>query len=557
MNKTIITTLLGFTLIFPTLYAQQTVGLTAYDSTLAEGYTLFSPFASRKTYLINNCGHMVNLWSSDYTPGANCYLNNNGDLIRAGAVHSYFSSAGGFGGMLERTDWSGELKWQYLMSNDTMSQHHDFKVMPNGNILVLVWEKITRERALENGRDPAMIIDSFIWSEAILEIKPKGTDDAEIVWEWHAMDHLVQDKYSDKKNYGKIEDHPELIDFNSPLISNFHDWLHFNSVDYNSTLNQIVVSCHAFSEIYIIDHSTSTSESSGHFGGVMKRGGDILYRWGNPMAYKRGTALDRTCFKQHDAQWIPAGYKDAGKILFFNNGTERRYSSVEIIKTTYNATTYSYTLEADKPYLPMLSEWIYQAENTADFFSTNMGGVQRLNSGNTLICESTQGRLFEINEDQEIVWEYINPVVATGPISQGKRANGNNIFRGIRYPTNHRAFSDKTITDQGPIELNHLYIFCDDTTTRQDTTTTSVPGMALEPATVFPNPTNSKCQIAFRSVGHYHWAVSTTTGQIALKGFVEGQSTVLDVVQLAPGIYTLSWQDGLTGASGNTKLIKN
>jgi len=31
----------------------------------------------------------------------------------------------------------------------------------------------------------------------------------------------------------------------------------------------------------------------------------LLYRWGNPAAYRRSTTRDRQLFQQHDAQWIP------------------------------------------------------------------------------------------------------------------------------------------------------------------------------------------------------------------------------------------------------------
>ena len=43
------------------------------------------------------------------------------------------------------------------------------------------------------------------------------------------------------------------------------------------------------------------------------------------------------------------------------------------------------------------------------FFSQICSGMQRLPNGNTLICETTSARVFEVTPDREIVWEYIDP----------------------------------------------------------------------------------------------------------------------------------------------------
>ena len=53
-----------------------------------------------------------------------------------------------------------------------------------------------------------------IWSEAILELELIGSNDANIVWEWHLWDHLIQDLNPDLQNYGIISNHPELQDIN-------------------------------------------------------------------------------------------------------------------------------------------------------------------------------------------------------------------------------------------------------------------------------------------------------------------------------------------------------
>ena len=90
------------------------------------------------------------------------------------------------------------------------------------------------------------------------------------------------------------------------------DWLHINAVAYNAELDQIMLSVFEFSEIWVIDHSTTTAEAAGHEGGKYGKGGDLLYRWGNPRAYRAGTVKDQKLFGQHNAHWIAKGFPARG-----------------------------------------------------------------------------------------------------------------------------------------------------------------------------------------------------------------------------------------------------
>ena len=137
---------------------------------------------------------------------------------------------------------------------------------------------------------------------SFIEVAHDGSSGGEIVWEWHIWDHLIQDYDPSKNNYGSIAEHPELIDVNMIEVAGGGpggggpggggrpggaggDWFHVNGVDYNAELDQIAFSSRHTSEIYIIDHSTTTEEAAGHTGGNSGMGGDIMYRWGNPSNY--------------------------------------------------------------------------------------------------------------------------------------------------------------------------------------------------------------------------------------------------------------------------------
>ena len=131
-------------------------------------------------------------------------------------------------------------------------------------------------------------------------------------------------------------------------------WNHMNSIDYNPEFDQIMLSVRGSSELWIIDHSTTTAEAAGHTGGDRGKGGDLLYRWGNPVTYDAGTAADQMLFDQHDTQWIEAGCPGAGHILVFNNGLGRNYSSVDEFVPPVDASG-NYTLTAGSAYGPTRS----------------------------------------------------------------------------------------------------------------------------------------------------------------------------------------------------------
>ena len=443
------------------LNAQQTVGLFLNDTGAFNGYTLFSPDYYNETYLIDNCGFVVNKWTSNYTPGLSNYLLENGNLLRIARTNNSTFGAGGTGGKIEIFDWNNNPVWEYVYSSSDFHQHHDVEYLPNGNILILAWEKISLSDVFAAGRNPSTIATEF-WCEKIVEVEPLGIDSGNIIWEWRAWDHLIQDFDSLKLNYGVVSDHPELLNLNFVISgapgpgSGLTDWLHCNSIDYNEDLDQIIISCHNFSEAWIIDHSTTTNEAASHVGGNSGKGGDLLYRWGNPQTYDRGTANDQKLFLQHDAHWIEKGLPDEGKIMIFNNGLGRpagSFSSVEVIESLVDING-NYLNPGINAYGPATIFWNYTSPNPTDFYSPNISGAQRLANGNTLISEGASGHIFEVDSIGVTHWDYINPVSTTGPVSQGNIPFINELFKALRYAPDYPAFTNLTLTPGNTVELN-------------------------------------------------------------------------------------------------------
>ncbi len=83
----------------------------------------------------------------------------------------------------------------------------------------------------------------------------------------------------------------------------------------------------------------------------------------------------------------------SGRMLVFDNGWHRGWSRlVEIDPRTGRVA------------------WEWRADPPERFFTKTRGAAQRLPNGNTLVCESERGRVFELAPDGDVVWEYRNPV---------------------------------------------------------------------------------------------------------------------------------------------------
>ncbi|WP_179376721.1 aryl-sulfate sulfotransferase [Winogradskyella wichelsiae] len=477
-------------------YSQNTIGTTHITNQVSEGFTLFSAFT--ETYLINNCGEVINQWSSNFPPGNAVYLLDDGSILRAGRTATQDIIFGGQGGVIEIYDWYGNLTWQYFYDTPLMRQHHDVFPMPNGNILILAVMKVSNAEAIQFGRNPTLLTDNELYSEQIIEITPIGTNSANIVWQWNIMDHIVQDFDATKDNFGNVSLSPEKLDINFLNGGNGSaNWLHFNSIYFNSVLDQIVISSRSLSEIYIIDHSTTTAQAASNTGGTYSKGGDLLYRWGNPQAYKQGNESDRKLYGQHSPYVIEEGLADENKIMLFNNGRDRgeQFSEINILNPeTESPGVYSY--QTNTPYSPSQADYTYGNPTGTDiFFSGILSSAQRLPNGNTLICEGSSGRFFEITKSEDIVWEYINPINTSNGniISQGVSSStfSNVSFRAHKYDINYEAFSNKDLTPSSPIELNPNVAACQNLSTSK---------YNLELIKLHPNPTRGKITITSNSV---------------------------------------------------------
>ena len=441
-------------------FADHTVGLTSCRTGVTGGYVLYPAKHRPDVYLIDRLGRVVRHWSkSKYEPGQSCYLRENGNLVRAAAPPGGVNIGGGEGGRLEEYDWDDNLVWAFDFDAPEGMTHHDFTILPSGNLLMLAVEKKDATAAAAVGFDTTKLQDGFVAPEMIIEVKQTGATSFEIVWQWHVWDHLVQNTNANLTNYGDPRQYPGRLQvaYGGPAF-----WNHANSIKYNPALDQIIVSARSHNEFWVIDHSTTTAEAAAHAGGKHGKGGDFLYRWGNPQMYGAGTSADQQLFQQHDAQWIDPGCPGAGNILVFNNGLSRpagAYSSLdELVPPVAGDGSYP-SLSPGQAWGPAGLTWKFVGAPPSSFYSPEIAGAQRLPSGNTLAFEGVTGRFFEVTTAGAIVWQYINPVGNAGPMSQYEKAPldpkghpQNAVFKGHWYAADFAGFNGRDLTPGAVIE---------------------------------------------------------------------------------------------------------
>ncbi len=394
-----------------------------------EGYMLYTPGgggASNTTYYKHWNGNTINTWSHDTGPASMPYLLPHPDGGVENSLLYYpcrstnpTMESGGVGGRVDIYNWDGDLLYRYNISSTLHQHHHDIAVLPNGNFIVVAWERLYSSEWQALGRTSVNNNLNQMWATAFFEIQPTldgRTESIEnfdaVVWEWHFTDHVVQDVDSQLDNYGVISEHPELFDVNCGTVGSNGgpggqvngDWIHVNALDYNADLDQLVFSSRHVGEIFIIDHSTTTEEAASHSGGNSGKGGDFLYRWGGPGNYDTGNNSNNVLDSQHGVNWIPDGYPGEGNLILFNNYHSGNNAAVlEITTPLLEDGSYEYT--AGEPYGP--STYIYVYGNN---ISSNMqSGAFRLPNGNTFITEAEDSEIKEVTEFGELVYSYEYP----------------------------------------------------------------------------------------------------------------------------------------------------
>ena len=359
-----------------------------YNENLVENsYVLAVKNGGTDSFLLDKTGKKIYEWSFDTSLGNDLELLPNGKLLGMFKADNPEIHFGGFGGVVKILNIDGSTDWEFNYASSNYISHHDVEILPNGNVLFLVWERIEAALAKEAGVNTEV----DIFPEALLEVNP---DTNQIVWEWHSFDHIIQEEIQTSPTFGSISDNPQLIDFNYHL-SDSGDIMHANGIDHDEILDVIYISINNYSEVWVIDHSTTLAEAQSNIGGNYGKGGNLLYRFGNPEAYNN-SAGERLFYNNHFPNLLENNVPGEGNILIYVNGNNVQQSSVYELKmpATFNLT----------PNVKNEPETIWSFTDSELYFGIISGAV-RLNNGNTLICEGDYG-FWEITPSKEIAWKY-------------------------------------------------------------------------------------------------------------------------------------------------------
>jgi hypothetical protein len=546
-------------------------------------YTLYSVTGSNKAFLIDTNNNVYKTWTmaANRKTSFSSYLIPGDTLIRTVDYPGNVIVNGTISGEVQKVDWNNNVVWDFIYSTDSTVLHHDIQPLPNGNVLMIAMDVKTAYQGIQSGASYSILR----YTDKIIEVHQTGPTTGTIVWEWKLWDHLCQDYAPAKNNYvPSISQNPQLININ---YNNESDFFHMNGIDYNAALDQIAFSSYTFSEIFVIDHSTTTAEAAGHTGGNSGHGGDIIYRWGNPAAYETNGPVD---FKvAHDAHWVSSddAYYPNYLCGFNNNGGSGGYSCVDIFYPPYDG--YNYSKNQGQAYAPATYAWRY----TSSCQNPNEGSAQQLPNGNTLLSLTVCTSITEVDHNGTTLWTFhpggrvtnavrYSECYVRGPVAFAG-ASSLSIMSGTPITLNSHATS---VTENNPI---YTYSWTSDppgfTSSLQNPTlspistatyivkitdvnlecwaTASVTVQVLPTGIneqagpkneigIFPNPTAGIVTVRGAGEQDLEITVRNVYGEIVL---IESDSPTLDLSGFAKGIYYLTVRSGRTKIS-NYKIVK-
>jgi len=258
-------------------------------------------------------------------------------------------------------------------------------------------------------------------------------------------------------------------------------------------------------------------------------------------------------FQQHDAAWVPEGYPGQGNITVFNNGRERpagSFSSVEEFTPPLNSDG-SYTLGSGVAYGPEGSTWTFVADPPSALNAKNLSGAQRQPNGNTLLCAGATGDAWEVSPDGELVWRYVCPVSAGGPVAQGSTPTNNQLFRLPRIVPTHPGLAGKVLLPGPTVQLEAEEPDC-------VILSTGIPDPGLHAFSLFIHPSPFQDQLWVNSAAglNFRLRVLDATGRLVYDQLLPGGHGNLSTENWPAGVYVAFLLNPDHALIGRNVLVK-
>ncbi len=482
-------------------------GLATTASAQFDGFALYNLSNNTTARLINASQQIAYTWTCPTNFSYAMALKPNGNLVRSAVNSGNQINTAAVSGRVQELNPQGQVVWDFIYSTADYVTHHDICLMPNGNVLLLAYVKKTVAELQALGYTGA----SAKYPGRIIEIQPTGST-AQVVWQWEMLDRFIQYADAAKPNYMPIAENPHRMNINVSVSGGAGpggiDWFHENGIDYNEELDQIVFSARYLSEIFIIDHSTTTAEAAGHTGGNGGRGGDFLFRWGKPANYGV-SGTQRITAAVHDPKWVKGGAMD-GWISFFNNsGGSGNSSVVDAINPAMDGFNYPWT--PGTVWGPNTYDFRHQCLANA----SGQSAAELMPNGN-VFCAVSQQYMYEVNSSNQLVWQY-----NAGP------------QKGFRYTCDH------------PGIITLLNDPC-------GITTEVLTEEAAVSFSMFPNPANQQVSLVGVEVETLRaYVVLDASGRTVRRQLPDW---TIDVSTLPDGVYTIVLEHS-TGDRQSRKLV--
>lgn len=414
----ILITFFNSTLIFVegSLSINKNIIINTDNDKCCQGYTLISYQAQYdRAILVNMKGKAIRRWRNIYPFPAKMLPN--GNIISANKETNHSTHATEDLTELIQMDWDDNILWSFNNWDDERArQHHDFQrqgnpvgyyapgqlFVENGTTLILAHKNTTNPN----------ISDYTLIDDVIYEVDWNGNLTG---FEWYASEHFDEMGF-DEDTKEAIKQYPGCKCEVFEMMKG--DYLHINSISY-------VGKNHWYEDdpdefwYFNPDNIILDSRHANLIIIISKENGSVVWRVGPnyPKDSKKGT-LD-CIIGPHNAHMIPKGLPGEGNILVFDNGGEAGYDKNGCPCRFRN---YSRVIEFD----PVTKEIIWEYKNSFGnkmnllvkflffiiprgkmhhFYSSYVSNAQRLPNGNTLITEGLVGRIFEVTNKSEIVWE--------------------------------------------------------------------------------------------------------------------------------------------------------